>query len=236
VARADGSGRWRALLEVQAPLSRPYARITAREAGDSALALAQLRPDHVPAAPAPRIPAAPPPPQPRPGRARTGAFVIIGDSLAVGTAPLLPGDLPGWTVISDGRKSRTLAAGMARIGPAGRTPTVLAFSLFTNDDPRALGPLAVAVRRSVALQRGHGCAVWATIVRPPVAGVTYAGANALLIRLGGQHPDALRIVPWASEVARHPSWLGPDRVHATPTGYAARAQMYAAAAKTCTSH
>jgi lysophospholipase L1-like esterase len=41
------------------------------------------------------------------------------------------------------------------------------------------------------------------------------------------------IVPWAEQAAANPSWMAGDGVHATPTGYRERAQMYANAAKQC---
>jgi lysophospholipase L1-like esterase len=161
--------------------------------------------------------------------------VLIGDSLAVGIQGLLPSLLPGWSVTSDALTSRPLAAGMQLAERADLTsrPTVLALSLFTNDDPRATAALAAAVQRSVALVGRHGCAVWATIVRPPYQGVSYAAANATLRRLAAQYGGAVLLVPWAEEVARHPGWVAPDGVHGTPAGYQARAQMYAQAALAC---
>jgi hypothetical protein len=153
----------------------------------------------------------------------------------VGIEGLLPALLPDWTIRSDALTGRPLAAGMRLIEAADLTsrPTVLAVSLFTNDDPRATGALAAAVQRSVALVGPHGCAVWATIVRPPVAGASYAAANATLHRLAGRDGGALLLVPWAEEIARHPGWVGSDHVHGTPTGYAARARLYARAALSC---
>jgi hypothetical protein len=51
------------------------------------------------------------------------------------------------------------------------TPAVLAFSLFTNDDPRNVSALDAGVRASVDRAGRGGCAVWATIVRPPLDAV-----------------------------------------------------------------
>jgi hypothetical protein len=110
---------------------------------------------------------------------------------------------------------------------------VLAFSLFTNDGPGNLGALEAAVRRSVARQGRTGCAVWATIVRPPLNGVSYAGANRLLASLAREHPGRLILADWARAVASHPEWLAGDGVHATPAGYAGRARLFADAARAC---
>ena len=158
-------------------------------------------------------------------------MAVVGDSLAAGTGPDLKGDLPGWQIFTDAKAGRPLADGMRVVEAIEGTPAVLAISLFTNDDPRHTGALATAVRRSV---RGQRCGLWATIHRPPVAGVSYAAANRTLQRLEGELP-ALHVVAWAEQVAQHPGWIGPDDVHATATGWAARARLYAAAASRCAS-
>jgi hypothetical protein len=158
---------------------------------------------------------------------------MIGDSLAVGTEPFLPGLLGGWSVTTDALKSRPLNAGMARLAAVQGSVTVLAFSLFTNDGPGNLAALEVAVRRSLARQGGDGCVVWATIVRPPYNGVSYAAANRLLAALAREHPGRLMLADWAAAVEAHPEWLAGDGVHATPAGYAGRARLYARAARSC---
>ena len=155
------------------------------------------------------------------------SMLMVGDSLAEGTGPELPDALPGWTIQLDARVGRPLDEGTREVERLHPSVSVLAVSLFTNDDPRHVDELTRAVRASL---RGQRCVVWATIQRPPVAGVSYAAANR-----AGSYPGRLWVVDWAGAVARHPAWLGPDRVHATPAGWAARARMYAAAARRCTS-
>ena len=156
-------------------------------------------------------------------------IAVVGDSLAAGTQPDLKDELPGWQIFTDAKAGRPLADGMRIVAAIEGTPAVLAISLFTNDDPRHTSELAQAVRRSV---QGQRCVLWATIHRPPVAGVSYAAANRTLHRLEQELP-ALHIVAWAEQVAQHPGWVGPDRVHATATGWAARARLYATAASRC---
>jgi hypothetical protein len=161
-------------------------------------------------------------------------FVLVGDSLAEGIEPLMAAQLPGWVVRSDALTSRPLAVGMRIVaGLDLSTRTVLAISLFTNDDPRSVGALEAAVRTSVQRVGPHGCAIWATIVRPPYNGVSYNGANVRLMALQRALGGRLLIVPWAQQVARHPQLIGGDGVHGTPAGYRARAQMYAQAARAC---
>jgi hypothetical protein len=159
--------------------------------------------------------------------------LVIGDSLAVGMADALRAALPGWRVDVDAKTSRPLREGMRILAATPNAPAILAFSLFTNDDPRFTGPLQDAVRATA--RRPGGCAVWATIAAPPVKGVDYANANQLLRGLASE-PDlaqSLQIVDWAAEVAGSPSLLAGDGVHATPTGYQARAQLYADAIRAC---
>jgi hypothetical protein len=167
------------------------------------------------------------------GSGGPGRLVMVGDSLAQGTEPHLPSFLPGWRITTDARRGRPLAEGMRVMAsmPRPSSPTVLTFSLFTNDMPTNVDALEDAVRASVE-RAGSGCAVWATIVRPPLNGVSYRAANRRLEQLAGQL-TGLRVVPWAAAVAENGALLAADGVHATPDGYKARAQMYAQAAQTC---
>jgi len=174
--------------------------------------------------------------QPAPSTGRSsGSLVLIGDSLAVGVRSLLPGLLPGWQVSVDGRVSRPLAEGLSVLRSASIPSdgsTVLAISLFTNDDPSHTAQLRTAVQQTLDRVGSNGCVVWATIARPPVNGVSYDAANSLLRRMA-QSDSRLRIVPWAEQTAARPSLLGPDGVHPTPAGYQLRARLYAQAAQSC---
>lgn len=182
---------------------------------------------------APSTPSTPAAPPPAPSGSPPRTFTMIGDSLAVGTQPYLPGLLPGFKVSTNAQTGRPLATGMQILNTTPVSgPTALAFSLFTNDDPSHVSQLESAVRTSVAKAGPNGCAIWATIVRPPVNGVSYAAANRKLTQLAAELPR-LRIVPWAAQVAKNPGWVGSDGVHANATGYRARAQMYADAARSC---
>ena len=210
-ARANRKGRWRARLHVVVPSRRTTFFV---RAGDVTRRVTLAEP--------PRTAGAP-------------ELALIGDSLAQGTAPYLPEQLRGWRVTVDAARSRFLWQGMA-IRETVRKPTkrkvALAFSLFTNDDPSRARDLVAAAQQSlVGLPQGS-CAIWATIARPKVGGVSYAAANRMLEDLAGQDPRIV-IVPWARAVKAHPKWLRDDKVHATDEGYRARAELYAAAARTC---
>jgi hypothetical protein len=186
-----------------------------------------------PAAPAtPAVPA----PTPAPSSGAGGTLVLVGDSLAVGVRSLLPAALPSWKVQVLARTGRPLEEGMGVVSgldlSQGGRPAVLAISLFTNDDPSHTSALETAVRRTLALVGSRGCVIWATIARPPVNGVSYRAANALLARLATGNAR-LRLVPWAERVAATPALLGADGVHPTPAGYQLRTQLYAQAAQAC---
>lgn len=172
-------------------------------------------------------------PAPQSNSSGTGTMVMIGDSLAEGIAELMPGALPGWSVRVNSRVGRGLAEGMGILSQT-RIPegSVLAISLFTNDDPWRTAQLQTAVQETLARVGVTGCAVWATIAAPPVDGLSYAKANRLLNRLAASE-SRLRIVPWAEQTASAPQLLGGDGVHPTPAGYRLRAQMYAQAARSC---
>jgi hypothetical protein len=254
---ADSNGRWRTRVELVAPKARRAVRLRVNYAdatGDERPAAVTVRLRRAPAPP----PAAPQK-APAPSQAGSGGqaapatggqlspyrgprtMIVIGDSLAVGMAGYLRGDLPGWDVAIDGRTGRPLGEGMQLLSEA-PLPTgsrgahaILAFSLFTNDTPANVDALDAAVRESVSHLGPHGCAIWATIARPPLNGVSYRVVNDRLMALAAE-PELygrLLIVPWKREYGRHPSWQRPDHVHATAEGYAARAQMYADVARGC---
>jgi hypothetical protein len=268
-APVDDSGRWLVTVRAQAPPGKPYARLFAQLAAESAITLVKLEEPTTKAAraearkarraheraaqrkqatrgggavaptptpppetpPLPEIPNATPTPAPSttPGTATGNSVLLIGDSLGLGIQPYLSGLLPGWSVTSDSRTGRPLAEGMARWRAERGSAAVSAFSLFTNDAPTNTSALEAAVRESAA----DGCAVWATIVRPPEGGTSYKAANQVLQRLAQELPGRVVVVPWAEAVANNPGLVGSDGVHGTTQGYQQRAQLYAQAIQSC---
>ncbi len=168
-----------------------------------------------------------------PSRALAHEVLLIGDSLAVGMEAPLKAELQGWKVEVDGLKSRPLAAGMQILQRQSDPPAILAFSLFTNDTPSSVGALEAAVRATAT--RAGGCAVWGTVVRPPYQGAPYDGVNRRLRQLAKQEQLALglQIADWDAAVTGEPSLLAGDAVHATPSGYAVMAKLYADAIRAC---
>lgn len=256
-ATANSEGAWKVRMTVQASAKQRRLTIAVAasdpasgDAGNSVLVLLEHPatphrgraagrpgdkvtsvPDGVPSTT--NRPASAPTPTQRSGARPTRVF-LVGDSLAEGIVGLLPAALPGRAVTIDAKISRPLATGM-QLARSSHRGTVLAISLFTNDDPRAIGQLDAAVRESARLAGPDACAVWATVVRPPVGGVSYAAANTRLEALAADRSvdGTIRIVPWARAVAANPGWVGGDGVHATPAGYRARARLYAEAIDSC---
>jgi hypothetical protein len=242
-AAVDVSGRWSTPLELSTPGEGRFVTIDANAQAEvvatgSAVATVELvgasRARGAIRRDAARARSTPP--SRRSGPARPGLprdVLVIGDSLAVGMADALQAALAGWRVRVDAKTSRPLAEGMRVLGSQRQAPAILAFSLFTNDDPRSTGALASAVRATAA--RPGGCTIWATIAAPPVKGADYSAANQLLRSLASEPELALslQIVDWSAAVADSPSLIAGDGVHATPAGYRRRAQLYADAIRAC---
>jgi hypothetical protein len=256
--QVDPTGHWTVRVLLKATKSYPRVRVVVQSGAQVAISLARLglpeakrasrkhtrtratrRVASSTTAPATTSPAAtsasaaPPSSPSSSANLAPSRMVLVGDSLAVGIQSPLTNALSGWSLSTNGRVSRPLAEGMGIVRGMSERPPVLAISLFTNDAPGAVDTLRSAVRETITRQAGHGCVVWATIVRPAVGGVTYARANQALVELAAENPSVMKLVPWAQQVAAHSEWLASDGVHATPAGYSARAQMYADAARSC---
>jgi len=159
-------------------------------------------------------------------------ILSLGDSLSIGTDPYLRALLPGYRIDPlhrVGLQSSEVAALASRSRVP--IPPILVVSAGTNDDPRNLSIFARAVSDILTIAGSTRCVVWPTIERPTKAGATSAGLNHELARAVGRHRN-LFLVDWAGMVRRHPSWLSRDGVHASATGYRARAVAIATAVKT----
>lgn len=158
--------------------------------------------------------------------------LMIGDLLGVGTAPGLKSKLAGRKVSANVKGGRTLAEGMKIYKAQKHKPEVVEMGLFTNDDPKRIGPLKQAIETTIADARKRGGrVVWATIARPSVNGVSYKRANDLIKELAAKNSDVMKVVDWKAAVDKNPGLMGGDKVHGTPAGYAWRAKAFADAAK-----
>jgi lysophospholipase L1-like esterase len=161
------------------------------------------------------------------------SLLVVGDSLAEGTRPYLPRELPDWRLRQSTKVSRHASEGagvMRRYGSA--LARVIHVSLGTNDDPRQTGAFRAAVREVMQVAGSGRCVVWANIVRPPYGGVSYRGYNRVLAA-ENERRDNLLVLNWVRMVHRHPDWLARDRVHVSAAGYAARAGAVARLVRRC---
>jgi lysophospholipase L1-like esterase len=149
----------------------------------------------------------------------------IGDSLLVGTAPQLGGELAkhGCTLQWwDAMKSRRTFEGVdvltARMD---QLPAVIVVSLGTNDR-YDLANFVAHVERVMALARGRQV-VWTETAYPPVRD----HVNGVLRQAADRYPN-LVVMPWDRPYWDNPTWRGSDDVHCTKEGYRLRGALTAA--------
>jgi lysophospholipase L1-like esterase len=158
---------------------------------------------------------------------------VDGDSLAVGTKPYIPRELRGWKVTQSASVSRHAADGADVLRGYGRSlPRVIHVSLGTNDDPNQVDAFRAAVREVMEVVGPHRCVVWTNIVRPAVAGASYAGYNRVLAQ-ESRPRENLRVVNWVHMVRENPQWIVGDGVHVNADGYRARAKAIALSVRRC---
>jgi lysophospholipase L1-like esterase len=161
------------------------------------------------------------------------SLLVNGDSLADGTRPYVPGELPGWRVRQSTKVSRHAAEGDDVMRRYGRSlPRVIHVSLGTNDDPSQTAAFRAAVGDVMDVAGEDRCVVWANIVRPPYGGVSYRGYNGVL-RREDERRDNLLVLNWVRMVRRRPEWLADDGVHVSAAGYRARARAVARQVRRC---
>ncbi len=156
-----------------------------------------------------------------------------GDSLAEGTRPYIPSELPDWRVRQSTKVSRHAYEGARVLRRYGSSlPRVIHVSLGTNDDPGQPEAFRGAIAEVMEVAGERRCVVWANIVRPPYKRVSYRGYNRVLAE-EDEARDNLMVLNWVRMVRRHPSWLADDGVHVSAAGYAARAAAVARLVRRC---
>jgi hypothetical protein len=160
-------------------------------------------------------------------------LLVVGDSLTVGTQPYMKRNLRRWHIHQRVAISTQVSEGPGILRSYGRRlPRVIFVNLGTNGDPRATSTFGSAIRRTMRIAGRHRCVVWSSIVRPPVAGASYARLNRVLADEARRRPN-LMLFRWVRLARRHPGWFGPDHVHVTATGYAVRARAMAEKIREC---
>jgi lysophospholipase L1-like esterase len=160
-------------------------------------------------------------------------LLVVGDSLTVGTQPYMQRNLRRWRIHQRVAISTQVSEGPGILRSYGRRlPRVIFVNLGTNGDPRATGTFLNSIRRVMRIAGPRRCVVWASIVRPPVGGASYARLNRVLADEARRRPN-LMLFRWVRLARRHPSWFGSDHVHITATGYRVRARAMARQIRLC---
>jgi lysophospholipase L1-like esterase len=165
-----------------------------------------------------------------PASGDSGSVTLVGDSLNLGIEPYLREELDGWGIDVHDRVGRTTAEGLEEMRALGEAlAPVVVVSLGTNDSEGSEEEFRALVEQAVALAGPGRCVVWATIVRD---GAPRAGFDEVLREAASDHAN-VRLLDWAAMVSRDDALLAFDRVHATPDGYARRAQETARTVRAC---
>jgi len=161
---------------------------------------------------------------------------VDGDSIAYGTDLFLQRYLRGWMISSSIDISRHAYQGAEAIEALRESlPRVIVVNLGTNDDPGAVSAFRSYVRRVVRAAGSRRCVIWATIVRPPYAGVSYDDLNSVLFAAAAEW-KSFHVFDWRSLARAHPAWFGSDGVHPSIPAYRVRAKLLASfIRKTCAS-
>jgi lysophospholipase L1-like esterase len=160
----------------------------------------------------------------------TGSVTLVGDSLNVGIEPELGKLLPGWQIDAHDRVGRATPEGIEELRDLDRRlAPVVVISLGTNDPDGSEREFRRLVDEAIDVVGPHRCLVWATIVRDGAARTSF---NHELEEARSEHRN-VRLVDWATLVARSPELLAADAVHGTPEGYERRAEETADAIRGC---
>jgi lysophospholipase L1-like esterase len=163
--------------------------------------------------------------------AAAGSVLVVGDSLEVGSGSYLKAALPGTSVEVDAVKGRSSAAGVTVLASRLRPEhAIVVFPLGTNDSPSNTAGLAAHLAAAAQLA-GDRCLVVATLVRPPLRGVSEAGMNRVVAQFAAQ--AGAQVMDWAAVVDAFPSLLVGDGVHATAEGYSLRGSLLAESVDAC---
>jgi hypothetical protein len=159
--------------------------------------------------------------------------LVVGDSLAVGTAPYLERELGSTPLTVDAVVGRPSPSGVPALAERLRPEhDVVVFDLGTNDGPSQPGALATSLARARQLA-GDRCLVIATISRPAVRGVTVRAQNGVVESFAAT--TGAQVVDWQAAAASDPGLIQRDGVHATAAGYALRGALFAQAIGDCLS-
>jgi hypothetical protein len=148
------------------------------------------------------------------GTFHPGKTLVVGDSLAVGTAPRLA-KMMGGRVIADAKVGRPSPVAVRRLRAHLQQGGVnrIVFDAGTND--MSAGEL----RKSLGRVRNIAGNV-------PIYVATVNGPHAAAKNQVLRSTPGVNVVNWARRSARHPGLIGGDGIHATSRGYQRRAAQF----------
>jgi lysophospholipase L1-like esterase len=164
----------------------------------------------------------------------------VGDSNLFLVRDALPAAVPEAEVVVDAIVGLTANDAMPAVERVrSRQPVAVVVVLGTNDardGPTADNDLA-AVRRVARRLGAVPCVRWATVndhSRFPAMNDGARAINEELDRQAAARPG-FQVIPWAAELAEHPSWLSEDGLHNSAEGQAAFTERLATALRGCLS-
>lgn len=162
----------------------------------------------------------------------SASVLVVGDSLSKGTAPYLKQRLGSIPLEVDAVTGRPSSRGVAVLAERLRPEhEVVVFDLGVNDGPDRPDVLAASLSAARDLAGGR-CMVVATVMRPPLRGVSVAAQNRVVRDFVVSTPGA-QLVDWRSAARSQPGLVGSDGVHGTSAGYSLRGSLFAEAVVNC---
>lgn len=162
----------------------------------------------------------------------SGAVLVVGDSLEVGTSPYLGAYLPGVTIESSAEVGYTSDEIRGLFEDAyDASQSVIVFDAGTNDSPTTPDVLAGNLQ-AVAAKIGDRCMVVPTINGPTIGGATSRGLNRVVQQFAASRPGT-QVPDWAGAVRANPDLMQPDGIHALPSGYDLRASLISDGIRAC---
>ena len=188
---------------------------------------------------------------PSSGRAAGSTLLVLGDSLAYGTAyPGFGNVVPQLVALGTfdevkvdaefarnisgpARTSRNGVKTYKQLIEKGLRPSAVIVALGSNDLQQSSKPAFFEAEiRQLLAEVGNIPIVWINVLRTDETYYSKRSAmfNRVLLRIAPEYPN-LSVVDWASMLAAHPKWFAFDKLHLQPRGYRFLATVYVEAAK-----
>jgi len=183
---------------------------------------------------------------PSASHAAGGTLLVLGDSLAYGTAyPGFGNVVPqlealgtfdnvqvntefARNISGPARTSRNGVKTYKQLIANGLRPNAVIVALGSNDIQQSSKPAFFAAEiRELLTLIGNVPVVWINVLRKDVSYYPQRSAmfNRVLLRIAAEYPN-VQVVDWATVLAAHPNWFAFDKLHLQPRGYRELAKVY----------